>query len=93
MRQGGPQALDALHDLGEQPAAEDLPPPLRWESPLWRLYLSLAGQWRWGPRGPVALDIGVFMPRIEARGWDIDVALDLLRRIEVEFLTPEETDG
>lgn len=92
IRQGGPQALDALRDLGEEPAPEDLPPPLGWELPLWRLYLQLAGQWRWGADRPVGLDLGVFIPRIEARGWDIDLALDLLRNIEHAFLIRDEEE-
>lgn len=91
IRQGGPEAIQALRDLGEEPEPEDLPPRLEWERPIWTLYRRLAGQWRIGPTGPVGLDLGVFIPEIHRHGWDVDLSLELLSAIEGAMLEKRES--
>jgi hypothetical protein len=61
-----------------------------WEAPLWNLYLQLKKQWRYNDGIPVGLDMNIFLSRIEAKGWDVDLALDLLSIIESEFLKKDE---
>jgi len=59
---------------------------LEWELPLWRLYQQLNSQWRYVDVTPIGLDLNVFMLRIEAKRWDMDLALELLKCIENGFL-------
>lgn len=86
IRQGGTEALKALADVGEAPGSEDLPPLLQWEAPLWSLYAKLQRQWRWREKAAMGLDMNVFLPVIQSRGWDLDLSLDLLATIEDAFL-------
>jgi len=65
---------------------------LLWEAPLWQLYQQLNSQWRYIKATPVGLELSVFMQRIEAKNWDVDLALDLLKMIETEFLTKDISD-
>jgi len=65
---------------------------LLWEAPLWRLYQQLNSQWRYVEATPVGLELSVFMQRIKAKGWDMDLALDLLKSIETAFLTKDVSD-
>jgi len=62
---------------------------LLWEAPLWRLYQQLNSQWRYVEATPVGLELSVFMQRVEAKNWDMDLALDLLKIIETGFLTKD----
>lgn len=83
---GGPAALADLVKLGEQPGEEDLPQPLEWESPLWELYRRLSSQRIAVFSGYRPVDYAVLLPQIERRGWQVDMALDLLDAIvETEF--------
>ncbi len=50
------------------------------------LYSLLSRQWRVGMAGAVGLDMGVFLPVMESRRWDLDVALPLLNAIETAVL-------
>lgn len=90
MREGGPDGLRALRDLGKTPRAEDYGPSLRWEAPVWQLYTRLATQVRLGPMGPVGLDYAAAYPLIERYGWDLETVLDLLARIEGEAFRPAQ---
>lgn len=87
LRQGGPEGIEALRAVGEAPGPEDLPPELGWEAPVWRLYTQLAGQWRVGREGaPIGLDATPFVLAVAKKGWDLDIAMTLLRHIELAFI-------
>ncbi|MDH4274621.1 MAG: DUF1799 domain-containing protein [Gammaproteobacteria bacterium] len=89
--------MEALRAVGETPAQEDLPPPLQWEAPIWRLYCQLGTQWRIGPQGALlGLDLNAFWPAITRAGWDTNITLDLLAVIEAGFMgnnTATNTDA
>lgn len=87
MRKGGAEAIQALQDLGVKPGDDDLPPPLKWETPVWKLFQTLQRQWRVGFNGAVGLDLNVFIPAIQAKRWKLDLALDLVHVIENGMLT------
>ncbi len=90
-RKGGAVALKALADLNETPAEEDLPPTLEWEEDLWEMYWLLKKQWRVNLNGYTGLDLNVFIPVIEKRGWDLMISLELLSAIEDVMLNKEIT--
>lgn len=89
-RRGGPQALRDLRDLGHEPAESDYPPDLRWERPVWRLFLLGQSQWRTSMAGAVGLDYTVFLPLITERGWSTGRVLPLLGAIERAWLADLE---
>lgn len=64
----------------------DLPPVLEWEEPVWQLFQLLATQWRAGFGGREGLDFNPFITLMQARGWDVDLGIRLLRAIESELL-------
>lgn len=68
---------------------EDMPPALEWETPVWELYELLQHQWREGFNGRSGLDFGPAIRIIDARGWDLDLTLQLLHTIEHEILSRE----
>ncbi len=70
-----------------------MPPALHWEAPVWALYMLLQHQWRHGFSGRTGLDFGPALRLIEARGWEVDLAIQLLHSIEHEVLTQEASRG
>jgi len=68
--------------LGEQPSHDDLPPILGWEQPLWDLAQRFKRQWRTSFAGVVGLDMSVFLPVIQAKGWRLDFCLEIIELIE-----------
>jgi hypothetical protein len=77
---------------------------LGWESELWDLFWLLRKQWRTemvavsnGIGGAVysseksGLDLNVFIPLIERKGWDMTISLELLSAIEDVMLSKEVT--
>lgn len=42
--------------------------------------------------GAVGLDLAVFVPIIQARGWDLELSLELLGAIEEALLAREEQE-
>lgn len=45
-----------------------------------------------GFRGPTGLDMGVFVPVIQARGFDLALSMDLLGTIEQAMLAENDND-
>ncbi len=90
--------------MGYEPEEGDLPPLLTWELPLWNLYCQLKHQVRIGVTGvsaagasqfvpvTVGLDLNVFIPIIERKGWHLPITLDLLTTIEDVAFHNEFTD-
>lgn len=64
---------------------------MEWETPVWNLYARVSSQWRIGFGGRTGLDYGPAIALIEAKGWDVELALDLLRVIEGEELDWDES--
>jgi hypothetical protein len=60
--------------------------------PVWTLYVRISTQWRVGMGGAVGLDYVPALKLIEARGWHLERALDLLRAIESECLDWNERE-
>lgn len=60
----------------------DYPPDLGWESPVWTLYTRIQTQ----QRESGGLDYNPAIALIHARGWDLDLALELLQAIELKFI-------
>ncbi len=78
---GGPEALQALADLGERPADEDLPPALSWEEGVWRLYIDWSSQRRAVFAGYAPVDMAAVAAEVARRGWRVEWVLDLLTAI------------
>jgi hypothetical protein len=78
--------IEAIQAAKNQVAPADLPPRLEWEAPVWDLYAQISTQWRYGFGGRTGLDYGPAIHLMQARGWDVGLGLDLLRRIELETL-------
>jgi sugar phosphate isomerase/epimerase len=73
-------------DSGRPVDPADLPPALKWEDAVWKFYERVRTQWRHGFGGRSGLDYGPVVQLAQARGWDIDLTLELIRVIEVETL-------
>jgi hypothetical protein len=84
-------------EAGRQIDPADLPPQLEWEAPVWdELYRRVRTQWRWISgldARRTGLDYGPAIAVIEALGWDLLEALDLLHEIELEMLNADAHDG
>ena len=76
-------------DAGREVDPADMPPALGWEAPVWDLYELVQYQWREGFGGKSGLDFGPAIRVIDGRGWDIELALQLLHVIEHEILSRE----
>lgn len=57
---------------------------------MWTLFVRLATQWRYSFGGRAGLDYGPVLGVIQAKGWHLERALELLGAIEGEVL---EWDG
>ena len=93
IRSGGPFALAELKKLGIEPAAEDYGPGLEWEAPVWLLYQRCSHQVRLAFGGIAGLDYGVVLPLVREKGWDMDLALELLGAIEQALTAPEKDEA
>lgn len=54
------------------------------------LYCTLHRQWRTDFNGAAGLDLNVFIPVIERKGWDLGLSLALLEAIEDAELEDRE---
>jgi len=71
---------------------DDLPPPLRWEEPVWWLYERMQTQWRIGFGGRVGLDYSPALVVAQELGWSCALTLEMLQVIEMEILRGD-SDG
>lgn len=86
MAGGGAEYLAEIRKAGREPDPDDLPPPLDWEAGAWWLYSRVETQWRIGAAGAVGLDYGPAIALIQARGWRLELALELLQVIEMRMM-------
>jgi hypothetical protein len=78
--------IKSITDSGRTVDAADWPPKLEWEDAAWKLYERINTQWRTGFNGRTGLDYGPVITLAQARGWDVDLTLELMRVIELETL-------
>lgn len=68
---------------------DDWPPDLDWEQSVWDLFELVRTQWRVGFAGRTGLDYNPAIALMQAKRWNIEIGLTLLRAIELETLNTE----
>lgn len=78
--------IKSIRDSGREVDPDDLPPALEWEDSVWWLYERVQTQWRTGMAGAYGLDYNPAISIIQAMGWPLARALELLQGVEAGFL-------